>query len=226
MAIRCFLQKMMQTFINLWMNTWMSLRQVPTNSFVMGSCCSSWCTRCQPSQQPLLTFDSYCPADLPQVIQAQRDYFGAHTYQRKDKEGTFHWLLAWRKMQVHGETGIYYLRVTSPIFTQPKRAHVGSGRGMQSHLMASLCDRLWPDFTTACSWGIWRAPGRETVGQKPLRLWPSRRIQDQMRQSSCHFLSISQWLLISWWPVLRLGTLSTNTVSDEVPTRTAICVWM
>ncbi|PWZ84969.1 hypothetical protein, partial [Staphylococcus pseudintermedius] len=24
------------------------------------------------------------------LIQAQRDYFGAHTYQRKDQEGTFH----------------------------------------------------------------------------------------------------------------------------------------
>ncbi len=29
--------------------------------------------------------------DLPtQLVQAQRDYFGAHTYQRKDREGTFH----------------------------------------------------------------------------------------------------------------------------------------
>lgn len=27
------------------------------------------------------------PANL---IQAQRDYFGAHTYQRTDKEGVFH----------------------------------------------------------------------------------------------------------------------------------------
>ncbi|QLK86108.1 NADP-dependent phosphogluconate dehydrogenase [Staphylococcus sp. 17KM0847] len=36
-------------------------------------------------------FDSYRSADLPaNLIQAQRDYFGAHTYERKDKEGTFH----------------------------------------------------------------------------------------------------------------------------------------
>ncbi|MCA0984071.1 NADP-dependent phosphogluconate dehydrogenase [Halobacillus yeomjeoni] len=36
-------------------------------------------------------YDSYRTADLPaNLIQAQRDYFGAHTYQRKDKEGTFH----------------------------------------------------------------------------------------------------------------------------------------
>jgi 6-phosphogluconate dehydrogenase len=39
----------------------------------------------------LAYFDSYTTADLPQSLtQAQRDFFGAHTYQRKDKEGTFH----------------------------------------------------------------------------------------------------------------------------------------
>ena len=36
-------------------------------------------------------YDSYRSEDLPaNLIQAQRDYFGAHTYERKDKEGTFH----------------------------------------------------------------------------------------------------------------------------------------
>ncbi|MGJ9383543.1 NADP-dependent phosphogluconate dehydrogenase [Salipaludibacillus sp. CF4.18] len=36
-------------------------------------------------------FDSYRSEDLPaNLLQAQRDYFGAHTYQRKDKEGVFH----------------------------------------------------------------------------------------------------------------------------------------
>lgn len=36
-------------------------------------------------------YDSYRAHDLPaNLIQAQRDYFGAHTYERKDKEGTFH----------------------------------------------------------------------------------------------------------------------------------------
>jgi 6-phosphogluconate dehydrogenase len=36
-------------------------------------------------------FDSYRAARLPQnLLQAQRDYFGAHTYERTDKEGTFH----------------------------------------------------------------------------------------------------------------------------------------
>ncbi|MDB9445838.1 NADP-dependent phosphogluconate dehydrogenase [Anabaena sp. CS-542/02] len=36
-------------------------------------------------------FDSYRRDRLPQnLTQAQRDYFGAHTYKRVDKEGTFH----------------------------------------------------------------------------------------------------------------------------------------
>jgi 6-phosphogluconate dehydrogenase len=36
-------------------------------------------------------FDSYRRANLPQnLTQAQRDYFGAHTYLRTDKEGIFH----------------------------------------------------------------------------------------------------------------------------------------
>lgn len=36
-------------------------------------------------------FDSYRSASLPaNIVQAQRDYFGAHTYERVDKEGTFH----------------------------------------------------------------------------------------------------------------------------------------
>ncbi len=36
-------------------------------------------------------FDSYRRANLPQnLTQAQRDYFGAHTYERTDKDGFFH----------------------------------------------------------------------------------------------------------------------------------------
>lgn len=36
-------------------------------------------------------YDGYRRANLPaNLIQAQRDYFGAHTYERNDKEGTFH----------------------------------------------------------------------------------------------------------------------------------------
>jgi 6-phosphogluconate dehydrogenase len=36
-------------------------------------------------------FDSYRTETLPaNLIQAQRDYFGAHTYERKDREGIFH----------------------------------------------------------------------------------------------------------------------------------------
>ncbi len=43
----------------------------------------------------LAYFDSYRRESLPaNLLQAQRDYFGAHTYKRIDKEGTFHtdWL--------------------------------------------------------------------------------------------------------------------------------------
>lgn len=36
-------------------------------------------------------YDSYCSERMPtNLIQAQRDYFGAHTYQRLDKPGVFH----------------------------------------------------------------------------------------------------------------------------------------
>jgi 6-phosphogluconate dehydrogenase len=35
--------------------------------------------------------DSYRTANLPQnLTQAQRDYFGAHTYERTDRPGVFH----------------------------------------------------------------------------------------------------------------------------------------
>ncbi len=43
----------------------------------------------------LAYYDSYRTETLPaNLLQAQRDYFGAHTYQRNDKEGVFHteWL--------------------------------------------------------------------------------------------------------------------------------------
>jgi 6-phosphogluconate dehydrogenase len=39
----------------------------------------------------LAYFDGYRSARLPaNLIQAQRDYFGAHTYERVDREGSFH----------------------------------------------------------------------------------------------------------------------------------------
>jgi 6-phosphogluconate dehydrogenase len=43
----------------------------------------------------LAYFDAYRTERLPaNLIQAQRDYFGAHTFERIDKEGSFHadWL--------------------------------------------------------------------------------------------------------------------------------------
>jgi 6-phosphogluconate dehydrogenase len=42
-------------------------------------------------QTALGYFDAYTTESLPvNLIQAQRDYFGAHTYQRIDREGVFH----------------------------------------------------------------------------------------------------------------------------------------
>jgi 6-phosphogluconate dehydrogenase len=39
----------------------------------------------------LAYFDSYRSERMPtNIIQAQRDYFGAHTYERIDREGSFH----------------------------------------------------------------------------------------------------------------------------------------
>jgi 6-phosphogluconate dehydrogenase len=39
----------------------------------------------------LAYYDAYRSAVLPaNLTQAQRDYFGAHTYRRVDKEGTYH----------------------------------------------------------------------------------------------------------------------------------------
>ena len=43
----------------------------------------------------LAYFDAYRSERLPaNITQAQRDYFGAHTYRRTDREGSFHteWL--------------------------------------------------------------------------------------------------------------------------------------
>jgi 6-phosphogluconate dehydrogenase len=46
----------------------------------------------------LAYYDSYRSGWLPaNLIQAQRDYFGAHTYERKDREGTFH--THWQEMK-------------------------------------------------------------------------------------------------------------------------------
>jgi 6-phosphogluconate dehydrogenase len=47
----------------------------------------------------LAYFDAYRSAVLPaNLTQAQRDYFGAHTYRRVDREGVFH--TNWEGLQV------------------------------------------------------------------------------------------------------------------------------
>jgi 6-phosphogluconate dehydrogenase len=48
-------------------------------------------TPCPVFSNSLIYVDSYRQARLPaNLLQAQRDYFGAHTYRRIDKEGKFH----------------------------------------------------------------------------------------------------------------------------------------
>ena len=46
---------------------------------------------CLAMSASLAYFDAYRSARLPaNLTQAQRDYFGAHTYRRVDREGSFH----------------------------------------------------------------------------------------------------------------------------------------
>ena len=46
---------------------------------------------CQAFSASLAYYDSYRREKLPaNLVQSQRDFFGAHTYKRLDKEGTFH----------------------------------------------------------------------------------------------------------------------------------------
>ena len=50
----------------------------------------------------LAYFDAYCSKQLPtNLIQAQRDFFGAHMYQRIDKEGMFH--NEWQPLPEHAK---------------------------------------------------------------------------------------------------------------------------
>jgi len=63
-------------------------RECVSTATKLGIPCLAFCTS-------LAYYDSYRRARLPaNLIQAQRDYFGAHTYQRIDREGVFHteWL--------------------------------------------------------------------------------------------------------------------------------------
>ncbi len=48
----------------------------------------------------LAYYDGYRSSWLPaNLIQAQRDYFGAHTYERTDREGSFHTQWGQKKKQ-------------------------------------------------------------------------------------------------------------------------------
>lgn len=61
-----------------------NLREVVGTAIALGTPCPAFSTS-------LTYIDSYRQARLPaNLLQAQRDYFGAHTYRRIDKEGKFH----------------------------------------------------------------------------------------------------------------------------------------
>jgi len=61
-----------------------SLREVVRTTQHLGVPCPAF-------SNTLVYIDSYRQKRLPaNLLQAQRDYFGAHTYRRIDKEGTFH----------------------------------------------------------------------------------------------------------------------------------------
>ncbi|MDF2443689.1 MAG: 6-phosphogluconate dehydrogenase [Subtercola sp.] len=49
-------------------------------------------------------YDSLASKRLPaSLVQAQRDFFGAHTYKRVDKEGTFHTLWSGDRTEIESE---------------------------------------------------------------------------------------------------------------------------
>ncbi|RXM50555.1 MULTISPECIES: NADP-dependent phosphogluconate dehydrogenase [unclassified Chryseobacterium] len=61
-----------------------SIRSVLKDAIQNGTPVSAW-------MNALSYFDAYRSENLPtNIIQAQRDFFGAHTYERIDKEGVFH----------------------------------------------------------------------------------------------------------------------------------------
>jgi 6-phosphogluconate dehydrogenase len=71
-------------FRRLLNKTGKSLRKVVKTAVDFGVPCPAFSTA-------LAYIDSYRQARLPaNLLQAQRDYFGAHTYRRIDKEGVFH----------------------------------------------------------------------------------------------------------------------------------------
>jgi 6-phosphogluconate dehydrogenase len=73
-----------EPFLSLWKDNHLALRRVVIQAHEHGIPV--------PVLSSTLDFlDGYRSGRLPaNLLQAQRDFFGAHTYQRVDKEGTFH----------------------------------------------------------------------------------------------------------------------------------------
>ena len=72
-----FFGKIMKTYQNDW-------RSVVADSVLSGTAVPAF-------SSAIAYFDSYRTSKMPtNLIQAQRDYFGAHTYKREDMDGIFH----------------------------------------------------------------------------------------------------------------------------------------
>ena len=71
-------------FAHLMHDAQQSLREVVAQAALQGVPAPAF-------MSALSYYDAYRSARLPaNLLQAQRDYFGAHTYQRIDREGKFH----------------------------------------------------------------------------------------------------------------------------------------
>jgi len=75
------LDEYFQGVVDKYQDAWRKVVSVAVSNGIPVPCFSS----------ALAYYDSYRTERLPaNLLQAQRDYFGAHTFQRTDKEGTFH----------------------------------------------------------------------------------------------------------------------------------------
>lgn len=83
----------------------MAWRRIVTLCIASGLPCPALCAS-------LNYFDSYRKANLPaNLVQAQRDFFGGHTYERTDRDGTFH--CAWT--DTHHDIGDLEQRTTGNV---------------------------------------------------------------------------------------------------------------
>ena len=75
----------------------------------------------------LAYYDSYRSARLPaNLTQAQRDFFGAHTYRRVDRDGVFHTELDRRRRCRAGERQTLMANDSGPLKIRPRAPSISS----------------------------------------------------------------------------------------------------